>query len=146
MTTVRPFGLKRGRPAPGFTFTGEIADFRGTGRGEFYFHFHRASENRFITPIGRRSRVDMADDESDAVDLTDRHDRWRWTCPRQHTDWEPTNHHFWCASCARAGPETEGRFDALHDRVTGDELAREDVRLVTEAGPYDRDLDREGAA
>jgi hypothetical protein len=89
----------------------------------------------------------MADDENDAVDLTDRHDRWRYTCPRGHTDWEPTNHHFWCASCARAGPETEGRFDTLHDRRTGDEHPREDVRLVTgTGGPFDPDLDREGAA
>nr|WP_245545372.1 hypothetical protein [Halomicrobium katesii] len=61
-------------------------------------------------------------------------------CPRGHRSWEPTNHHFWCASCARTDG-VDGSFNELRDRKTGELHERERVRLVTPTGPYDRDLD-----
>jgi hypothetical protein len=79
------------------------------------------------------------------VHLTDEMDRWRFTCPRRHRSWEPTNHHFWCKQCAQADG-LDGVFHELRDRRTGELIGREDVRLVCETGPYDRDLDRRGSA
>ncbi|ELZ30584.1 hypothetical protein C475_00540 [Halosimplex carlsbadense 2-9-1] len=80
------------------------------------------------------------------VRIEDRHDRWRFTCPRNHRSWEPTNHHFWCSKCARV-EGVDGVFDELRDKRSGDLLQRDEVLLLTPAGPYDRDLDRrEGPA
>ena len=78
--------------------------------------------------------------EKQVVRIEDRHDRWRFVCPRGHRSWEPTNHHFWCAKCARL-QDVDGVFHELVDRKTGDEYDRDDVQLLTPAGPYDRDLD-----
>jgi len=130
MTTERPFGLKRGRPDPGFTFTGEIADFRGTGPEQFYFHFHRADKDSSLYPPTRQSVVMPRD-----VNLQDESDRWRYVCPRGHRSWEPTNNHFWCRNCARqSGADAE--FSELHDCRDDEQLDREEVRLLTPAGPY----------
>ncbi|ELZ92981.1 hypothetical protein C440_12709 [Haloferax mucosum ATCC BAA-1512] len=72
-------------------------------------------------------------------------DRWRYTCPRGHRTWEPTNHHFWCERCASA-ENVDGAFDQLRDKVTGELFARDEVLLLTETGPLDTDLDTEGSA
>jgi len=88
----------------------------------------------------------MSADEKKTVRIEDENDRWRFTCPRGHRDWEPTNHHFWCVSCARA-EGVDGSFNQLRDRRSGELFARDDVRLLTPVGPYDSDLDyREGPA
>ena len=34
------------------------------------------------------------------VDADDPTARRRWRCPNRHCDWEPTNSHIWCATCA----------------------------------------------
>ena len=77
----------------------------------------------------------------ETIEIEDKVDRWRFVCPRGHRDWEPTNHHFWCAACARAH-DHDGVFHELHDKRDGGLLAREDVKLMTPVGPYDADLDR----
>jgi hypothetical protein len=74
------------------------------------------------------------------VRIEDLTDRWRFTCPRGHRSWEPTNHHFWCQQCARRG-DVDGVFHELRDRKSGDRFDREQVRLLVASGPYDRDLD-----
>ncbi|WP_226023204.1 hypothetical protein [Halomicrobium salinisoli] len=79
------------------------------------------------------------------IDLEDEYDRWRYTCPNGHHDWEPTNHHFYCATCARA-EGVGGEFHELRDRKTGRLYERDEVRLLTAAGPFDRDLDGRGSA
>lgn len=75
------------------------------------------------------------------VRIEDRTDRWRFVCPRGHRTWEPTNHHFWCQQCA-ASDDADGVFYELRDKKTDELRPREEVRLVTPAGPYD-DLDQE---
>lgn len=70
------------------------------------------------------------------VRLSDELDRWRYRCPRGHVGWEPTNNHFWCAQCARQHDDVDPEFDVLHDEKTGTEYARDEVRLLTPAGPY----------
>jgi Fe2+ or Zn2+ uptake regulation protein len=74
------------------------------------------------------------------VRIEDRTDRWRFTCPRGHRSWEPTNHHFWCQQCARV-EGVDGVFYELRDRKSGGCFEREQVRLLVACGPYDRDLD-----
>jgi len=76
----------------------------------------------------------------ETVRIEDRLDRWRYTCPRGHRSWEPTNHHFWCQKCARH-TGVDGVFHELRDKKTGAEIPRDRVRLVTAVGPYDQDLD-----
>lgn len=73
------------------------------------------------------------------IKLHDELDRWRYVCPRGHREWEPTNGHYWCAGCARAAAandDVDPAFAELRDRKTGDLLARNEVTLETEVGPY----------
>ena len=74
------------------------------------------------------------------VEIENRHDRWRYVCPVGHRSWEPTNHHFWCKRCAQR-EDVDATFDELRDRKTDELIGRDSVRLMTPAGPYDRDLD-----
>jgi hypothetical protein len=105
------------------------------------FHLRTADVGHLLYPRAIRPRTPM----SEPVKIQDRQDRWRFTCPRGHRTWEPTNHHFWCARCARA-QDVDGVFHELRDRRDGRLLAREEVRLLTPAGPYDADLDGRGPA
>ncbi|WP_323190775.1 hypothetical protein [Halostella sp. PRR32] len=78
------------------------------------------------------------------IRLDDDVDRWKWVCPRGHRQWEPVNHHFWCASCARqTNEDAEPTFTALRNRATDEVVDRDDVRLVTPAGRYESE---EGSA
>lgn len=71
------------------------------------------------------------------IKLEKRADRWRWVCPNGHRSWEPTNEHFWCATCARThGADVEPSFEELRDQKTDKLLDRDEVELLTEAGPY----------
>ena len=81
---------------------------------------------------------------SEKIRLEDETDRWKWVCPNGHRSWEPTNHHFWCSVCARSY-DTDGVFHALRNNATGEVHDRDDVRLITPAGPYS-DVSREGSA
>lgn len=36
------------------------------------------------------------------IDENDTLDRYRYLCPNGHTNWERTNNHFWCATCAKS--------------------------------------------
>ena len=101
-------------------------------------HFHHAALGHpLYTPV-KLSRLRMG---REIVEIEDRMDRWRYVCPRGHRSWEPTNHHFWCQQCA-AAEEVDGVFHELRDRYSGKMFEREEVQLLTEAGPYDADLDR----
>ena len=71
------------------------------------------------------------------IKLESRRDRWRFLCPEGHRSWEPTNEHFWCATCARAhADDVEPSFDQLRDQKTDELLDRDEVELLTDAGPY----------
>jgi hypothetical protein len=63
--------------------------------------------------------------------LEDETDRWRYRCPRGHTNWEPTNQHFWCQQCATGVDRAaDPSFEALRDSKTDDLLDRDEVELV----------------
>jgi protein-arginine kinase activator protein McsA len=80
------------------------------------------------------------------IKLDDDADRWRFACPNGHRSWEPTNGHFWCAQCAKTfADDLDPEFSELRDRKTGELLERDEVRLLTPAGPY-QDVHREGSA
>ncbi|MFB6188592.1 MAG: hypothetical protein ABEI57_01795 [Halapricum sp.] len=84
---------------------------------------------------------------SEQIRLEDETDRWKWVCPNGHRNWEPTNEHFWCQTCARTRG-LDGEFAQLRNKATGEVHDRDDLRLVTPAGPYQdlRSADREGSA
>ncbi|MFP8952403.1 hypothetical protein ACLI4Z_16475 [Natrialbaceae archaeon A-arb3/5] len=70
------------------------------------------------------------------IQVDDEIDRWKWVCPRGHRDWEPTNHHFWCAACARAADDdVMPEFDSLHNKQSGETVHRDELQLLDEIGP-----------
>ena len=101
------------------------------------FHFHSAYKD-FVFYIPARRRDVMPSKE--LVRIENELDRWRYVCPLGHRTWEPTNHHFWCQHCARRN-DVDGAFYKLRDKKTDALLVRHQVKLVTETGPYDDDLD-----
>jgi hypothetical protein len=78
------------------------------------------------------------------VNIDDELDRWRWCCPNGHRSWEPTNNHFWCHSCARR-QGVDGEFHELHDLSNDETVGREELVLITDAGPYREVYGKEGA-
>ena len=70
------------------------------------------------------------------IDLDNTVQRLRYTCPRGHRSWEPTNYHYYCKQCASAHEDVDPAFDELHDQKTGATLARDEVELMTEMGSY----------
>jgi hypothetical protein len=77
------------------------------------------------------------------VNLDDETDRWRWCCPNGHRNRQATNHHFWCEQCARRH-DAAGEFQERHDRAERT-VGREELTLLTEAGPYREVYGRGGA-
>jgi len=68
-------------------------------------------------------RIDRAADE----------DRWRFTCPNGHTDWDRTNSHIWCRSCCHAaehGADVHPEHYELLDKKSGELVPWSAVELV----------------
>lgn len=66
------------------------------------------------------------------IDRDDPADRWRYTCPRGHRNWTPTNRHIWCQSCARQHAHEQAVDPEHHmvvDRRTGREIPWHAVTL-----------------
>lgn len=64
------------------------------------------------------------------LQLDDATDRWRFRCPAGHRNWEATNQHYFCQSCARSDdPDHEPVFDELRDAKTGELIARDEIVL-----------------
>lgn len=60
-------------------------------------------------------------------------ERWRFTCPKGHTDWYPTNQHVWCKGCRRAieaGHELDAEYHAILDQRTGETIPWDAVEMV----------------
>jgi hypothetical protein len=64
------------------------------------------------------------------LDTDDPIQRWRYRCPRGHTAFEPTNHHWYCAECARSHDDVDPEFTELVDKRTGAVYERDDVRVI----------------
>lgn len=63
------------------------------------------------------------------IDTEDPVQRWRFRCPQGHTQWEPTNFHWWCAECARNHQQIDPEFTKLVDKKTGKVYARDEVLI-----------------
>lgn len=111
-----------------FTFTREIADFRGTVPQIGHFHFHSRLKAVCFLPPGRRLK---SMPPTVVINLYDETDRWRWVCPNGHRSWEPVNGHFWCSECANAWSQsdTDPEFRELRDKKTGETVPRERIQL-----------------
>jgi hypothetical protein len=59
------------------------------------------------------------------IDRTNKADRWRYRCPRGHTNWAQTNSHLWCQSCRRqaeAGEDVDPEWYEIVDERTGEKI------------------------
>jgi hypothetical protein len=86
--------------------------------------------------------TDCRNDEIVRIDLDDETDRLAFRCPAGHAQWEPTNKHFYCRTCAaqaQRGADVEPSFDQLRDERSGELIPRERIRLVSEFGDW-RDI------
>lgn len=66
------------------------------------------------------------------IDLGDDADRWRYTCPRGHRNWDRTNNHVWCQTCRRqyeAGEGCDPEHYELLDQKTGELVPWRRVRV-----------------
>lgn len=65
------------------------------------------------------------------LDTDDPLQRWRYRCPRGHSQYEPTNRHWWCAECASShDPGVDPEFSELLDKKTGETYERDEVRVL----------------
>lgn len=64
------------------------------------------------------------------LDTDDELQRWRYRCPRGHSQFEPTNHHWWCAACASSHEDIDPEFTQLVDKKTGESYERDEVRVL----------------
>jgi len=120
------------------------SDIRRFRPDNVQFHFHQTRKADRFCEVSRQ--VGVMTGRKTTIHLEDDADRWRWVCPRGHRTWEPTNYHFWCAKCARQwsqDDEFSPEFDELRDKRSCETKTREEIRLVTPAGPYEH---REGSA
>ena len=63
------------------------------------------------------------------IDTDDPADRWRYRCPRGHSQFEPTNHHFYCRECARRHDDVDPEFTELVDKQTNQVYQRHEVNI-----------------
>jgi 5-methylcytosine-specific restriction endonuclease McrA len=67
------------------------------------------------------------------IDRSKSPDRWRFSCPNGHTDWDRTNSHIWCRSCAHAaeqGAPVDTEHYELLDKQSGEKVPWAAVRLL----------------
>lgn len=64
------------------------------------------------------------------IDTDDEIQRWRYRCPRGHTQFQPTNYHWYCVECARSHNDVDPEFDELVDKQTGEVYERDEVEIV----------------
>lgn len=72
-------------------------------------------------------------DKAVEIDRSNPAERYRWTCPRGHTSWSPTNSHLLCASCSRQseqGDDVSPEWYELLDQKTGELVPYSQVELV----------------
>lgn len=63
------------------------------------------------------------------LDTDDELQRWRYRCPRGHTQFQPTNHHWYCVECARRHDDVDPEFTELVDKRTGEVYERDEVKV-----------------
>ena len=84
----------------------------------------------------RRDGQQVAVAESDDILVIDRSsppEKWRYTCPNGHTDWDRTNQHIWCRTCRQqyeSGESTDPEHWSIIDQKTGREIDWENVRVI----------------
>ena len=64
-----------------------------------------------------------------SIDTDDPTQRWRYRCPRGHSQFEPTNHHWYCVECAQSHEDWDPEFTQLVDKRTGDVYERDEVNI-----------------
>lgn len=66
-------------------------------------------------------------------------ERWRFTCPKGHSDWDQTNNHVWCRGCRRAieagHTDIEAEYYEILDQQTGETIPWSSVNLVEPSDP-----------
>ena len=71
-------------------------------------------------------------DEVVTIDRRQTADRWRFTCPYGHTDWDRTNNHAWCPTCRHlneSGLDIDPEHYAILDKKREVMIPWEQLRL-----------------
>lgn len=67
------------------------------------------------------------------IDRSNPAERYRFTCPNGHVNWDRTNNHIWCRQCRRAfeaGEDLDPEHYHIVDQQTGDEIPWGAVELA----------------
>jgi len=56
-------------------------------------------------------------------------DKWRWTCPRGHTDWTLRGGQIYCRSCPHSKIAGGVHYETIHDRRENTTLSAAEVRV-----------------
>ena len=67
------------------------------------------------------------------IDRSDALDRYRYTCPRGHTTFSPTNSHLWCGSCRQEnehGADVDPEWYVVYDKKNDEKIPWENVTLA----------------
>jgi len=73
------------------------------------------------------------DAERVRIDRSNAAERYRFTCPNGHVNWDRTNNHIWCRQCRRAfeaGADCDPEHYELIDQTTGESIPWSSVELV----------------
>lgn len=64
------------------------------------------------------------------IDTTDPGVKWRYTCPREHRTFEPTNGGIWCRACEMDDGIDRAHYHTIRDQREGELIDFDRVRLV----------------
>jgi len=73
------------------------------------------------------------------IDRSDAIERYRYTCPNGHIDWDRTNNHVWCRSCreqAEHGVDIDPEHWVIYDKREDREIPWHAVELVSDRGNW----------
>ena len=80
------------------------------------------------------SKTDDGARTQDVVQINaSKQDKWRYRCPREHSDWHVINGVRLCRTCQRHannGEDVDPNFRTLVDTKTDEEIPRERVEIV----------------
>lgn len=79
------------------------------------------------------TKTDRKQQQGVVIDRSEFADRARYVCPNGHANWDRTNNHIWCQSCARASTfdnDIDPEHYELIDKKTDQEIPWSAVTVI----------------